>query len=488
MKKQLAVWMVALCMVFSVLPVGALAAKQMNDGVPVWNEETVKQYALDFIRGEDLARLRGYYDLQLRRYMPMETYQRLLTELEWMTGDFVEFGTYTSFAEENRKTKTHVLHLCMEKQDLDLYFTHKDKSDDWEVMAVEFIPAEKQAISNDRDMQVGENEEGSPFANTPTYTETDVVVGSAPYELKGKLSMPNSASPTNRVPACVLVHGSGPSDMDETIGQTKLFADIAKAFASKGIAVLRYEKRTYAYGSSMTAEQIANLTVEEETIQDAIAAGNLLRQNHNIDSNKIVVVGHSMGAMLAPRIVMEATGLFKMMILISGTPQTLTQLILWQNEELIKQMDPEAQLNAYEQITPMREVVKRLPLMTEEEARQQTLFGINGYYFWEMEQHDIIQLIRKSRIPTYIVQGNEDFQISVENGVELYEDRIGDKVRFVDYKVYRGLNHLLMRYEGDPSWKGTLKEYDVPAKLDTSAARDIIAWMKNVWAAAAERE
>ena len=83
---------------------------------------TVTQYALDFIHGNDMERLYGYYDLQIRRYMPMDTYQAMLTEIEWMTGEFIEFGTYSEFEEPEQQTKTHVLHLCMEKQDLDLYF------------------------------------------------------------------------------------------------------------------------------------------------------------------------------------------------------------------------------------------------------------------------------------------------------------------------------------------------------------------------------
>ncbi|MDD3921768.1 MAG: hypothetical protein PHO41_11410, partial [Eubacteriales bacterium] len=124
MKKLLA-FMLAALVLTAVLPASSLAAEQMREGVPVWTEETVKDYAMDFINGIDMDRLYGYYDLQIRRYMPMDTYTGMLTEIEWMTGDFVAFGSYDSYEETDQETeqalKTHVLHLCMEKQDLDLY-------------------------------------------------------------------------------------------------------------------------------------------------------------------------------------------------------------------------------------------------------------------------------------------------------------------------------------------------------------------------------
>jgi len=134
---------IAICSLLATFPLVSMAStevkdgllvstktKQMKAGVPVWDEGSVREYALSFIKGNDLDRLWGYYDLQIRRYMPMDTYRAMLTELEWMTGNFIGFGNYKAFDEPERKTKTHVLHLCMEKQDMDMYFTHKDQPDD----------------------------------------------------------------------------------------------------------------------------------------------------------------------------------------------------------------------------------------------------------------------------------------------------------------------------------------------------------------------
>ena len=479
--KRFLTLMLTLVFVLGCLPgTDALAkSSRMNDGVPVWDETTVKEYAMDFIHGHDMDRLFGYYDLQIRRYMPRETYAAMLSELEWMTGGFLGFGTYRTYQETELKTKTHVLHLCMEKQDLELYFTHKDEEDDWEVMAVEFAPAEEQPVLDDE--QEAEQQYAVDAAAKSNYTTLEVKVGSAPYLLDGILTLPTGASPTNQVPAVVLVHGFGPSDMDATIGQTKLFADIADLFAKKGIATLRYDKRTYTYGSTMTAEEIQALTVEEETIQDAISAGQLLLQNESIRQDRIVLLGHSMGAMLAPRIVSESDGVFSAMIMIAGSPKSLLDISLTQNDQVLATLTGEAYDEAAAQIAAYEEQIKALKrAKTAEAAKEITIGGINGYYFWEMMQVDTTKLISRMKLPTYIVQGNADFQVSLADGIEAYEDALGSRSNFVQYKIFRKLNHLLMNYDGPVSAKGTIAEYDTPATMDTVAGRNLADWILNL--------
>ena len=97
----------------------------------------------------------------------------------------------------------------------------------------------------------------------------------------------------------MLVHGSGPQDRDETIGPNKPFRDLAEGLASQGIAVVRYEKRTYVYAKKLAS--VKNLTVNEETVDDAAAAVTLLRKTPGIDPRRVFVLGHSLGGMILHR-------------------------------------------------------------------------------------------------------------------------------------------------------------------------------------------
>ncbi len=460
MKRAIALTLM-MTIIFACLPAVSLAAKQMEDDVPVWTEETVRQYALDYIEGKSMSRLWGYYDLQIRRYMPMETYEAMLTDLEWMTGAFLELGSYRSFEEPENKLKTHVLHLIMEKQDLDMYFTHKYKEDDWEIMALEFVPAEKEALSDGGDMLVG----GRATAE-PDYEETDVTVGQAPYVLEGVLTMPKEASEETPVPVCVFVHDFGAFDHDLTMGQTTFFADLADALGKMGVASLRYDSRAYAYPDAQAE------TVYDEAVEDALAACQLLKDNPLVDQERIVLVGLGFGGMIAPRIVSQSEGAFTAMIILGSTPKTLIEWYCATQPEAYGALGEETQ-------ETIEKMVKKVSSVSEEEARALTLFGKNGYYFWEDLHYNAVDLIKELKVPTYIGQGRRDPIVSEDDGRIAYADAIGDNMTFMSFKAFRGLNHILMN-DLTVNEDG-LPEYAVATHIDTQAGRTLAQWVLNLF-------
>lgn len=460
MKRAIALTLM-MTIIFACLPAVSLAAKQMEDDVPVWTEETVRQYALDYIEGKSMSRLWGYYDLQIRRYMPMETYEAMLTDLEWMTGAFLELGSYRSFEEPENKLKTHVLHLIMEKQDLDMYFTHKDKEDDWEIMALEFVPAEKEELSDGSDMLVG----GRATAE-PDYEETDVTVGQAPYVLDCVLTMPKEASEETPVPVCVFVHDFGAFDHDLTMGQTTFFADLADALGKMGVASLRYDSRAYAYPDAQAE------TVYDEAVEDALAACQLLKDNPLVDQERIVLVGLGFGGMIAPRIVSQSEGAFTAMIILGSTPKTLIEWYCATQPEAYGALGEETQ-------ETIEKMVKKVSSVSEEEARALTLFGKNGYYFWEDLHYNAVDLIKELKVPTYIGQGRRDPIVSEDDGRIAYADAIGDNMTFMSFKAFRGLNHILMN-DLTVNEDG-LPEYAVATHIDTQAGRTLAQWVLNLF-------
>src|SRR5579864_3038800 len=135
------------------------------------------------------------------------------------------------------------------------------------------------------------------YARPSSYVERAMTIGSGEWALPATLTLPAGTGPR---PAVVLVHGSGPNDRDETVGANMPFRDLALGLASRGVAVLRYDKRTKVHGAKMAA--LTDFTVQQEVIEDALEAVRALRTQPGIDSAHVFVLGHSLGGMLIPRI------------------------------------------------------------------------------------------------------------------------------------------------------------------------------------------
>src|SRR5512140_2903116 len=163
----------------------------------------------------------------------------------------------------------------------------------------------------------------APAYVTPgVFRERDVNVVSGSVSLPGTLTIPLGDGP---FPGVVLVHGSGPQDRDESIGGLRPFQDLAQGLASRGIAVLRYEKRTKVYRKEMAAA--GDVTVKEEVLDDALAAFRLLRETPGVDRQRLFVVGHSLGALLAPRIA-ALDGALLGAVLLASPSRPMSEVVL----------------------------------------------------------------------------------------------------------------------------------------------------------------
>ena len=95
------------------------------------------------------------------------------------------------------------------------------------------------------------------------------------------------------LPGVVLVGGSGPVDMDETIGPDKPLRDLAHGLAAQGIAVLRYDKRTHDHAALVVQDK--HFDIDGEYTDDALAALKQLRATPGIDRDCPVPAGPQSG-------------------------------------------------------------------------------------------------------------------------------------------------------------------------------------------------
>lgn len=308
-----------------------------------------------------------------------------------------------------------------------------------------------------------------------TIVEEEVTVGEGtPYALGGTLTLPKNA--TGPLTAVVLVQGSGASDRDEAVSGYTPFRDIAWGLAEQGIAVLRYDKRTFVYGSSMTTEAFMKMTVKEETIDDAIVAAKLLKADKRIDASKVYVVGHSLGGMLAPRIDAEG-GDFAGLVLLAGSPRSLWEIVYDQNHAVIAAMDdkdPAKQKNT-QFIEAEYKRAQTLDTLTDAQAQATTIFSMPAYYFKEMDNHPASEYAAKLTKPVLVLQGKDDFQVYADKDYVLWEELFKGKSN-ASFKLYPGLNHFFVDYSGEG--EGTVAEYNHAGSLDEKVISDIAKWLK----------
>ena len=303
------------------------------------------------------------------------------------------------------------------------------------------------------------------FCETDGLIEEAVSIGDP--ALPGTLTLPGNVS--SPLPAVVLLHGSGPNDRDETLGQTKMFRDLADGLAEKGVAVLRYDKRTLIYGSRYTQEDLKVFTVAEESIQDAAAAAALLRSDPRI--SQVYLIGHSMGAMIAPRIAKEYPGLFDGIILLSGTPKTLGDIVLSQNQAIVDALPQLTKAIGQIQMQALRKEWENLLNSSEEEAKKLTVFGQPAYYFWEMARYDAGEILQALDIPALLINGGRDFQVIDADGIDAWNAlRLPENVRVI---YHPELNHLLMNPDAPEEARGTIKEYDTPCHISQEIIAEI---------------
>jgi alpha-beta hydrolase superfamily lysophospholipase len=130
-------------------------------------------------------------------------------------------------------------------------------------------------------------------------------------------------------PGVLLIHGSGPNDMNETLGfvhndgpePPKLFWQIAEYLSDRGFAVLRYDKRGVGANYTLLDQNVWGNTTANDLIQDSTKALNVLIQQPEVDPKEISVIGHSEGTLYAPRVAIDNPTKVKNIVLMSPLAQ-----------------------------------------------------------------------------------------------------------------------------------------------------------------------
>jgi uncharacterized protein len=232
-----------------------------------------------------------------------------------------------------------------------------------------------------------------PSAAAKNFDSIEVLVGHAPFEQCGTISIPTTGS--GPWPGVVLV---GAPDKDYSAGPNLIFKDIAEGLSSRGIVVLRYDKRGY---DSLDKSDLQHLTVKEDYIDDGAAAVNLLRSRGEVAKDRIFVAGHGLAAAITPDVAREAAPVQGLILLapfpghkVGASEVRRVRFLGWDSQPQLHKFERKAKELDSHQMPP-----------TENFASEP------ASYWYDLVRRNEVAVARQLHIPILILHGGHDFMV-----------------------------------------------------------------------------
>ncbi len=278
------------------------------------------------------------------------------------------------------------------------------------------------------------------------YRAIDVTVPTTMgHTLAGTLTIPAGATAAAPVPAVITITGSGSQDRDEAISLFKgfrPFREFADSLARRGIAVLRMDDR--GFGSSGGNAATATSADFAKDIQAGLA---WLRTRPEIDRNRLGLIGHSEGGLIAPMVAKDEPSL-KGIVLLAGTAYTGRQILNFQLGNAIKN---DTSLSAAARDSALKAVAPRVDSMTA---------GNPWLKFFA--DYEPLATARQVTTPVLILNGANDQQVTPDQVPLLVKAFKAAGNRHITAKVLPNLNHLFVADpDGYPGRYTELKSFAV---------------------------
>lgn len=304
-----------------------------------------------------------------------------------------------------------------------------------------------------------------PYAKPKRFDEREVTIGSGPLTVPGALSLPHGRGPR---PGVVLLSGGGPFDHDETSGPNKPLKDLAWGLASRGVAVVRFDKVTYSHNSLVA--NAPDFTMTDEYAPHAVAAIHLLQRQPTVDPARIFVLGHSMGGKVAPRVAAAEASVAGLVIL-AGDAQPMQQAAIRVGRYMAS-LNPDPAMAAALEAAKRQAAMVESPDLSPSTPASELPFGLSGAYWLDLRGYDPVAAAAELDKPMLILQGGRDYQVTVEDDLSRWKAGLGHRPD-VTIRVYEADNHLFFPGVG-PS---TPAEYTQAQHVDPAVVADIAEWL-----------
>lgn len=318
-------------------------------------------------------------------------------------------------------------------------------------------------------------------------------------ELAGTLAIPEDFK--GKLPAFVLVCGSGPNDRDynpdpkfvpseikELLKKLKIPLDKLKLniynrmsdhLIQEGFAVLRYDKR--GVGASEGDYKKRRL---KDLITDVHAAIKFVRSQTEVDPSKVGIIGHSEGGIIGPVVCAEDPAIAALVVC-SASASKFENILLHQaehNRKEIAQMTPEERekwgiKEGYDPVKSTLEIIEKV-------KKGEEYIEISGEkestkWWREHFEHDPIATIRRVKCPVLIVHGEKDFQVPYENATRLKNALMESGNAQVTSLIFPNIDHLL---KFEPQESGEFRyAQTLDREVEPIILKSISSWAKQLF-------
>ena len=284
-----------------------------------------------------------------------------------------------------------------------------------------------------------------------------------PAPTPGKKSVPA------RLPAVVLVSGSGPTDRDEFVAGIPIFAQLANALADAGYLVVRYDER----GAGQSGGRQESATIEEFAL-DARAVVTYLTKRRDVDPKRIALVGYGEGGWIA--LVVAARDEKIGAVGLIATPSTPgTELVLEQQRLMFEgnATSPAVQQAAIEQQKKILEAV--VTGKGWENFNPDMRKRVDTPLYRSFLMFEPAQVIVKVRQPMLVIHPALDREVPAYHGEQLAQlARSRPRAKATEFVQLAGVNHLLTRaVTGEIAEYGTLTQ----RTISPAATLELTAWL-----------
>jgi pimeloyl-ACP methyl ester carboxylesterase len=308
----------------------------------------------------------------------------------------------------------------------------------------------------------------------------------AGIRLAGTLTLPKKEGV---FPAVILISGSGPQNRDEELLGHKPFLVLSDFLTKNGIAVLRFDDR----GTGKSTGEFKGATTFDFA-KDVEYAIEYLQKRKEINKDKIGLIGHSEGGIIAAIIASENENI-DFIVSMAGSALRGDQLLLLQKYKIETQMEINRQVvannqqifaGAYEIIlnesienelvsdTLSKYFTSKYGQALPENQKTALINQLSSPWMLNFIRLDPMVYLSKVNCPVLAINGSKDIQVPSKENLEIIEANFRKTENTgVKIKELKDLNHLFQECE-----TGSVSEYSkIEQTISPIALKEILNWI-----------